>query len=239
MLRRIVIVLVLLLGLAVATDYVARLEAQRVVAIRIQRSEGLSQRPTVSLRGFPLLTQAIRGVYREVDIDLSHVPAPGGLRVDRLEVRLFGVHLPPRYLLGDRPSGVPVDLAQLTGTVGYSTLDDLLAQQLRQGLGQVRLAGGSNGRLRVEGRYTGLGGPLSFTGEATLAARNGRVTLTVSPGSLTDLPAASRGAVAGSLSRSIDLGHLPLGLKVTDVSAAAAGVSVTARATHVVLPGTR
>jgi hypothetical protein len=108
--RRLLVVLLVVVGLLVALDRVAVLAAERVVATRIQTDQSLPERPDVSIGGFPFLTQAIAGRYGSVTLtvhDLHRTVVP----VHTLTVHLTGVHVPLSSVIRGHVSSVPVDRA--------------------------------------------------------------------------------------------------------------------------------
>ena len=61
------VLLVLAALLAAADRYLVHL-AERTVAEQAQASADLRTRPTVTIHGFPFLTQAVRGRYARIDV---------------------------------------------------------------------------------------------------------------------------------------------------------------------------
>jgi hypothetical protein len=67
-LRRLIIALVILCALFVAADRIAVGVADSQVASKLQTSRGLAQKPSVSIGGFPFLTQLIGGKLDDVKV---------------------------------------------------------------------------------------------------------------------------------------------------------------------------
>jgi hypothetical protein len=69
-----VLIVVVLLAVLVGLDFGARAEAESVMASKIQQ-QGLPSRPSVSISGFPFLTQVARKDFRHITISAANVPA--------------------------------------------------------------------------------------------------------------------------------------------------------------------
>lgn len=228
--RRVIVVVLGLTVVLVGLDFAARAAAQEVVARKVQVAEDLSHRPNVEIAGFPFLLQAARGTYEQMDVQLQEVPAGDQLRLDDVDARLSGVHVPLSVLLGSGPRSVPVDTAQVTGRVSYSTLDAHVTAAIPGGAAKLRFADGGGNQLRVTVTYLGLGDPLTLTGTAKLAISGGRLTMKVAEDTLAQVPAPLRPSVAPLLNQSVPLQRLPFGLVPTSVAVTDQGVTVTALA---------
>lgn len=101
------IVLIVILGLLVGADFAARAYAEGRVASQIQQ-QGFPKKPSVSIDGFPFLTQAISRNFGEVQLSSSNV-TEGPLLIQSINVTLNNVHVNSSY------NGATV--AQLTGTM--------------------------------------------------------------------------------------------------------------------------
>src|SRR3954452_1263679 len=147
--RRAVIVVLVILGLLVVADRVALAAAEHVVAGRIQTDQGLSQRPDVTIHGFPFLTQALSGRYDQVTVHVK------GLRdrtvpVQKLTVDLRGVHVPLGAVTSGHLSRVPVDHATATILLSYADSNAYLGNPLH-------VSQGDNGEVKVTGSVTVAG----------------------------------------------------------------------------------
>jgi DUF2993 family protein len=76
--RILLIVVVVIGGLFTAADRAAVYFAEGQVADKIQQSQGLSDKPKVSIRGFPFLTQVARSSLQQVDVTLNGTTATAG-----------------------------------------------------------------------------------------------------------------------------------------------------------------
>ena len=229
-----VFAVVLLLVLLVGADRVALVVAERGAAAAIQRENHLTARPDVTIGGFPLLTQVVRGRYERMDTTITGLPAQDGVRVDHLQVRLRGVHLPLSALLRRQVDRVPADRASATGTVGYAALN--AAARNRSNLPGVRftLGPGSHGRLAVRGTYDGAV-RVSLDGEASVSVRGRSLVLSPVASSLGEVPEFLRDRVLQLIGTDYRLPPLPFGFVPQGVGVGPAGVTVRAVAHDVVL----
>jgi hypothetical protein len=109
-LRTTIIVLIVLAGLLVAADFAARAYAENRVASQIQK-QGFPRRPSVTIDGFPFLTQLISRHFGEVQISSADV-TEGPLLIRSIDATLNGVHVDSGY------NGATVN--QLTGTISVT-----------------------------------------------------------------------------------------------------------------------
>jgi hypothetical protein len=233
--RRLLVVLAVLVGLLVVADRAAAYLASGAVADAVRRDQRLSSTPGVDIRGFPFLTQALGGVYDEVDVRLGDVPVQGGVPVDRVEVRLRGVHLPVGDAVRGAVSRLPVDDADARATVSFAAL----AAQLDRT--QVDRAvtlgpGPAPDVLSVAGELAVEGGRVPVRAQVRLAVAGGVLTAAAVPASLAGVPASARPRVERLLSQlSVRLPTLPFGFRVTAVTVGADGLTVSAAGRSLVL----
>lgn len=86
-----VIVIVILVGLLVAADFGARAYAEDRIATQIQQ-QGFPQKPSVTIDGFPFLTQAVRRDFGEIQIDAGPF-TKGELQIQSIDLTLDSVHV--------------------------------------------------------------------------------------------------------------------------------------------------
>lgn len=90
-LRTALIVVIVLVCLLVALDFAARAFAQDKVASEIQ-SHGFPAKPSVSIEGFPFLTQLASKNFRQVNISSANIPE-GPVTIKSVTAVLNGVRL--------------------------------------------------------------------------------------------------------------------------------------------------
>src|SRR5271169_5543218 len=70
--RRYLIIFVVVVALLVVLDFVAKVAAQNIMATQIQK-QGLSQKPDVTIGGFPFLTQVASKDFKQVTISTTNL----------------------------------------------------------------------------------------------------------------------------------------------------------------------
>jgi hypothetical protein len=211
LLRRILIPLLVLFALFVVADRIAVHYADRVVAQRIQRDQGLSSKPDVSIGGFPFLTQAAGGRYDDVTVTLHDVRR-GPVRVDRLTAHLNGVHVSLGAVFSQHLNSVPVDKATAQVFVTFGDLNGYL--------GSRHISVSADGRLlHVTGTVTVAGHTISASGEGRLSVSGDSVVVTAQQG----------------LGFTIPLTGLPFRIKLESATVTNQGITVTASAEGLVL----
>ena len=228
--RALLVVVLLLLGLAVAADRFAVGIAEDKVAGQLAEKGSLHGTPGVDITGFPFLTQAVAGTYDDVRISLTaaQLGQPAGTRAD---IALHGVHVPLSDVLSGSVARVPVDRIDGTATLSYA----LLSAQL-----------GGDSTLRPEGdglRITktvellGQSFPLTATGTVTVKGNQLVVDVSKASGAGVDLPGFLVSTASDLLDLRYDVPALPFGLQLTGVRPAAHGVDITVVADDAVLGG--
>ena len=225
-----VFLLLLVLGLLVVVDRVGVGIAEDRVAEQVAQRGGLASPPEVDIAGFPFLTQALRGEYRDVRLQLTaeQLGQPAGTHAD---VSLRGVHVPLSDVVSGSVQQIPVDRVDGTATLPYA----LLAQQLG---GDTVLAQDGDG-IRVTRQVEVLGLALPLTARGTVRLEGADVVVDVgevSTGSL-DVPDAVLRQAETLLDLRYPVPALPFGLQLTGVTPAADGVDVRVEATDTVLSG--
>ncbi len=120
-LRTVIIVLIVLLGLLVALDFAARAIAQNKVASEIQQ-QGFPKKPSVSIQGFPFLTQVISHDFKDILISSSDI-TEGPLQIQSINATMSGVHVNSSF------QGGTVDHLNGTMTVTFPALASAMTSQ--------------------------------------------------------------------------------------------------------------
>ncbi|MFJ4711638.1 DUF2993 domain-containing protein [Streptomyces sp. NPDC088785] len=118
-LRILLILVVILGGLFVIADRVAVHIAEGEAADRIRESEGLASTPSVSIGGFPFLTQVADGTLDDVEVgidDYEAKNADGSIRIADMDAHMHGVKFAGDY------SSATAASATGTATVSYAEL---------------------------------------------------------------------------------------------------------------------
>jgi LmeA-like phospholipid-binding len=222
--RKLLIVVIILAGLLIAADRVAAVVASHEIADRVQTSYNLPSKPSVTVRGFPFLTQVASGNYDEIDLSIAQV-ASNGVQVDNLDAHLTGVHAPASDVLSHGSSSITADRVAGSGTVPFSSVRGRLPQGVKLGT--------EGGSLKLSGTVHYLGVSIPVTAVAVLGVGDSGITVTptkVSAGPGVNAPAST---ISGQFRFVIPVPPLPLHLHVTSVSVTPGGVRVGAAAANV------
>ncbi|HVF06569.1 MAG TPA: DUF2993 domain-containing protein [Frankiaceae bacterium] len=229
MLKRLVIFLAILAGLAALADRGLAAAAGNATANQIRVHEGLREDPDVTFKGFPFVTQAFRGEFREVDVTVRDYEKEG-LTIERIDAVLEGVEVDLGDAVNGRVSAVPISAGVATLTVTYGDLTAYLATKP----GNIRVQS-RDGRTVVVSSFGIPGvGQVDVEGTPTVktGARSIRVTVSnVRPvaGDVT-LTSALAATAAARSSFTIPLDDLPFGIKLKSAVLTGTALEVTASA---------
>lgn len=210
-----VTLLVLIVALFVAADRIAVSYAQNTIASKIQTQANLSAKPSVSIAGFPFLTQVAAHDVRKVDISASNV-VKNKVTISSITATATGVHLNSSF------NGATID--QITGNalITYSALESSLAIPGGATISPDPSAGSNGVTVAL------AGGLASATGQVSLASPSQVVLKVDKLGGLAGL----LGGGAGQPSYTLNIPPLPVGLTVTGISVTSQGVVLMAAAQH-------
>lgn len=213
-LTALVVTLVVLLGVFAIGDQVARSYAQNMIATKAT-SAGFPVRPSVSIKGWPFLTQVAARDVREVDLSAQNV-RESTLDIARLNATALGVHINSGY------NSATIDTITGTGLITFSALTEAT------GASGVTISADPSG-----GPHSAKisAGPLSGTASVSVS---GPSSISVHAESLGGIPASALGQLPGY---TIDVPHLPMGMRVTGVSVQSQGVSIQVSAHDTTLSG--
>jgi LmeA-like phospholipid-binding len=214
---RLLIVLVVLAVLFVIADQVAKAYAQNTIAGKVQSSSGMSAKPSVTIEGFPFLTQVAAHDVGVIDLSANNVPA-GKFDITSVRAKATGVHLNSSF------SGATIDQINGTALISFASLEQGLGVQ---GVATIS-ADPADGPNAVKLSAGVLG---SVTGKVEQTAPN---EVTIQMGSLSGLASLLNGAVPVQ-TQTIQIPKLPMGLVVRSVSATSQGIVATASAQHTTL----
>jgi hypothetical protein len=226
----VVFLLLLVVGLLVVVDRVGVGIAEDRVAEQVAQRGGLTSPPAVDIAGFPFLTQALAGDYRDVRLQLTaeELGQPAGTRAD---VSLRGVHVPLSDVVSGSVRQIPVDRVDGTATLSYA----LLAQQMG---GDTTLTQEGDGiRVTKQVQVLGFDLPLTATGTVQLDGSDVVVDVGEASAGSVDVPDAVLQRAADLLDLRYRVPALPFGLQLTGVAATADGVDLQVAATDAVLTG--
>ena len=209
----VIVVLLVILGIG---DQVAKSYAQNQVAAQIEKQSELSAKPSVTIEGWPFLTQVAAHDLKAVDISASNVTANSGKLPFSFTARATGVHLNSSF------NGATVDHINGQATVPFSSVTTLFPMR-----GVTLSADPADGPDAVKAD-AGIAG--SVTGTVKLTSPS-KITITLSS-------ASGLASLLGQLSDNainITIPQLPAGLVVKSVSVTSHGIVATASASNTAL----
>ncbi|MFC9436008.1 DUF2993 domain-containing protein [Nocardia sp. NPDC057030] len=210
----------LAIGLVVG-DRVAVVMAQNEIGRKIAADYQLAQRPRVEIRGFPFLTQAVEGKYRDIDIRVGDW-SEQKVTVHNLDVTLTDVSAPLSDLLNNRTSNLIAATASATAVVPYDTVRGFATS------GVESMSDAPDG-LRVTGTFPIEGIPVPGTVIVTVApVENGIEVTPVSVQSAIGGPTIPLAMLRQTLTFTVPLQRLPLGARLTSIQPGPDGLHVTA-----------
>jgi hypothetical protein len=219
--RRLVVVLLVVVGLLVVADRVALHLAERAVADQARTSAGLSTTPKVTAHGFPFLTQVLRGRYDRIDVELTDLDR-GGVRMQELDATLREVKVPLGEALGGKVDSIPVGSLDATALVTYAELAH------RSGIVGVSMQPEGD-KVRVTGRVSFLGQTVRASALSRVSLRNGRIALKAVSFTILGQSTPSIAALTSALDVIVPVGTLPYDLELTDLKVLPEGLRLVAR----------
>ncbi|MFD4182247.1 LmeA family phospholipid-binding protein [Rhodococcus sp. NPDC058514] len=250
--RKLILSLVLLVALAVVVDFGAAAYSEYRVSRSLREGGELNSDPDVTIGGFPFLTQAANGKYKDVEIRARGVDSQV-LGEVTIEANLRGVSIPASDLVNGSVKTVPVD--QLDGRV----LIDATALGQFLGIPDLQVSappadksdgtGGSGGSgMTTTGGVVLTGtvpiGPLrasiSVQADLLLDGENVKIVATdlyFGPEGNADftVPGPLKPAVLGLFTRTVDAQRLPFGVLPTKVYAEGSQVVIEGSGDNVVI----
>jgi LmeA-like phospholipid-binding len=207
------VTLIVLAVLFVVGDQIAKSYAQNMIATKLQSSSGLSTKPSVTIEGFPFLTQVAAHDIRTVDISASNVQADK-LDITNIKATATGVHLNSSF------SGATIDHISGTGLISFASLVN--ATGARDVTVTADPSGGPNAA-------TVSLGPLTATARIT---QTGPSRITVRVVSVDGIPDSQLGLLSNY---QINVPTLPAGLQVKGVSVTNQGIVIKVAAQNTTL----
>jgi hypothetical protein len=235
-----IVLLIIIVGALAVLDRFGASYAERVISDRVAEQvadqKATSEKPDVTIKGVPFLTQVLKGRYQEIKIELQNFagPVPNGktIRMPVLDIRAKDVRAPLETLRTKRGNIVATTVTG-TGTVDYATVAQLVDKP------GVKLAE-KDGKLAVTAPLTVLNQQVTVHGTADVAVQNNTVSLRfeqVTADGVPDVPLVQNllNNYARQISVDLRLPQLPLKLTVQKVEPTPAGLVVTAGANEVPL----
>lgn len=260
--RKLIIGLLCLAGLAVVIDFGAAAYSEYRVSRSLRAGADLSADPEVTFHGFPFLRQAFNGRYDNIEINARGVrpDIPGEIA---LEATLVGMTLPLGHLVDGSVRSVPVDYVDVrmrveptelgrlfdipdlqvhsrpadksdgTGGSGGSGMTTAGALVLTGTVPTTPL--GQHSALQLDGERVSVQADLILDGDQVRIVATGFYQ---GPGHDTPTPnisVAEQTAVLARFTRTIDTKELPFGIQPTEVSALGGQIVVEGQGRNVTI----
>ncbi|MFD3701998.1 DUF2993 domain-containing protein [Nocardia sp. NPDC058658] len=219
--RALLILIVVLTITLVVGDRVGVVVAQNEIGRKVAAEYNLPRQPDVEIGGFPFLTQAVDGTYREIDIRIGDWSG-GDISVRNLDVALTDVSAPLADVIGNRTSNLVAGTATATAVVPF----DVVQRFAPSGVESIS---NSPEGLRATGTFKVAGLSVPATVFATVALTEAGIEVTpVSVQAVGGGPTVSLALVRQSLAFVVPLEELPLGARLTAIQPGDDGLHATA-----------
>jgi hypothetical protein len=213
-LRTVIIVVIVILGLLVALDFGARAVAQNKMASEIQQ-QGFPKKPSVSINGFPFLTQVISRDFKNIQVSSSNI-TEGPLLIQSIDATMTDVHVNSSFQSGT------VDHLHGTMTVTFPALANAMTSQAGN-LGSLISSGltlSDAGNNEVKASLDLLGGLASGTA-VWKVSRTGHNDINVQLVSSSGIGSA---AASGISDITVPRVALPLGMTIQSIAVTPTGL---------------
>jgi hypothetical protein len=202
------IIVVVLAGLLVVVDRVAVHLADNEFATQIQK-QGFTTKPSVSIQGFPFLTQVAARDFKDVRITANGEKA-GPVTIDDINATLRDIKLNSGFSSGT------VSSIDGTGLITFGNLAK--AGSSAAGVADLKIARKSNDEAKITANVAGI---FSGSGVARVTESGGKIHVRlISAGGI---PASILGGLGNF---SIPLPNLPMGMTLQSVTLTAQGALV-------------
>lgn len=224
--KKAAIVLAVLVGLLVVADFGAAAMAEYQVSKRLREHLDLADDPSVRVNGFPFMTQAFGGDYREVEVAADRVTV-ARLHDIGVEATLRHVRVPFSELVSGSADSVKVD--EVVGRVRIQAaalgelinVDDLVVEEVTD---RDRPADGTElpaNAVKLKGtvELLGISTKVSVIGSLDLAGGQVQITAHSVEVDGQELPPAAVQTVLQLFTTRLDPGTLPFTVTPTSVTA--------------------
>jgi len=223
--RRWLIALGVLIALLIAADRIGVAVAQSTLASQIQKDQKLSQKPGVSISGFPFLTQVASRNFGHVSVDIRGLNA-SGVPISDIHADLNGVHVSSGY------NSATVDTITATAILTYADLSKAVEDQV-DGIGNVTVSQGTAGQLKAT--YNLAGFTVSAEVAVTLLPGN---QIELKSGKI-DTPLSDLGlATPDNFDIKLSLAAIPFGIQLKSLNVTQNAVDIAATGHNVSLSQT-
>jgi hypothetical protein len=209
--------LIVLLILATIGDRVANAIAENEIATQFVKN-GFPVKPSVSIEGFPFLTQLIAHDIHRIDISATNVPA-GPVTITSVKATATGVHLNSSF------NGGTVDHVTGTVFVSFSSLANAGGGGAETG---ISMSADGPGKVKITADVAGS----PIDSEVAKVSQTGpsQISVQVQPSG-----SPLSGLLTSFGSYTFTIPKLPAGMRITGVAVTSQGITVSAAGNHTTL----
>lgn len=225
-------VLVILVAAFFIGDQYARSYAQNMIASKVQSSSKLASKPTVSIKGWPFLTQVASRDVKQVDIGAKNVEE-SGLDISSINATANDVRLNSSYsdaTIGTTTGTAVISYDSLAAKSGVKGLSLSADPSGRPGDAKITLSSLSDVVPASVAQFM-PSGPVSGVAKIT---QSGPSSVSVKAESLGKVPLSQLGPVGDF---TVKIPQLPMGMSVNGVSVTRQGIGVQVSAHNTTLGG--
>lgn len=216
------IALAILVALLIGADRIAASVTENQLAGKIQTSQQLSQKPSVSIDGFPFLTQVISRNFGHATVDIDNFTSRG-VPIQHIHADLRGVHVSSGY------NSATVDTLTGTATLSYDQVASALSKDA--GIGQINLSQGTGNQVKASYGIAGI----NVSADVTVSLLSGNQLEFKTTAVHT--PLSGLGINTGGFDVKVPLGGMPFGMQLKDLQVTPTGVDISASGQNVQLTG--
>jgi hypothetical protein len=210
--RVLIAILALLPLLAVGADFGVRAYAQSRIEGAVQTATGAAS-AHAHIRGFPVLTQLVRGSLEGVDISAQQIPSGSQIPITISEL---DVHM----------TSLAWNSNAQTARAGYATATAYITyQDLSNALGINVAEGSTPGRITATATVP-LVGELSMDAAVTKAGPTS-IAFKILSVSADQLPQSAQNQIDKTFQQTIPLRNIPHGMTLERISTGSSGISAT------------
>lgn len=119
--RRLLIIVIVVVAVLVAADFGVAAAAEYQISKKMRTELNLTSDPSVDIKGFPFITQALGGDYQDISVSAQGVPVGNTLRDLGVSADLKNVRIPFNDVLSGNFSALTVD--EVDGQVQINASD--------------------------------------------------------------------------------------------------------------------
>ncbi len=119
--RRLLIIVIVVVAVLVAADFGTAAAAEYQISKQMRSELNLTSDPSVDIKGFPFITQALGGDYKDIAVSANGVPVGNTLRDLEVDADLKNVRIPLSDVLSGKFSALTVD--EVDGQVQINASD--------------------------------------------------------------------------------------------------------------------